>query len=376
VSTQDRIRQIADDITEPVRVYPATLYRWVPPQTIPLRDWLYGKLLARKFVSATVGPGGTLKTSKAVSETLAMVTGRSLLGVKPARQLRVWFLNLEDPHAEDLQDRLYVDSGRDRPLIIGRPSGRGVEIDRDTVDPFIAEIQRRKIDVVIVDPFVSSHKVPENDNGSIDTIVKEFGRIADAGNCAVELIHHTRKGSDGEATAENARGGRSFIDACRSVRVVNAMTSDEGKRAGVDNNRLFFRISTDKANMVAPAESANWMQVASVGLGNGTNLRDEDRIGVATPWRWPDHTEGVGSDQKSAVIAVVQSGSWRADSQAKDWVGKAVAQALGLDLSASKDTAKAKALLKKWVEDGTLRVVEKHDDRRNVRKFIEVASDA
>lgn len=393
MSTQERIKQFADDLTEPVRGYAATPYRWTAPHMIPARDWLYGNLLARKFVTATVGPGGTMKTSKAITEALAMVTGRPLLGVTPRRQLAVWVLNLEDPidemrrrvqaaaqhygiGVEDLGDRFFVDSGRDRPLVIGRPSGRGVDIDRAVVDPFVAEIKRRKIDVVIIDPFVSSHRVPENDNGAIDAIVKEFGVIAEKGNCAVELIHHTRKGSDGEVSAENARGGRSFVDACRSVRVVTGMTTDEAKKAGIENPRSFFRIVADKANMTPPGQTAGWMQVVSVGLGNGGKSQPEDSIGVAAAWRWPDHTDGVGDDQRAAAVAAVRSGVWRESSQATEWVGTAIARALGLNLSEKAELAKVKALLRMWIGDGTFLIVEKPDPKRMMRKFVEASADA
>lgn len=390
----ERTKKVADDIVAPAtRVFGATAYRWIEPGKIPRRDWLYGNLIARKYVTATVGSGGTLKTSKSVTEALAMATGRSLLGIKPQRPLRVWFLNLEDPLEEmsrriqaaalhfdltiaDLGGRLFVDSGRDRPLIIGRPSARGVEIDIGVVNSLIAEIQSQRIDVVIVDPFVSSHRVPENDNGSIDGIVKEFGRVADRGNCAVELIHHTRKsGSDGEATTENARGGKSFTDACRSVRVINPMTPDEGKRAGVDNHRLYFRVLNDKANMVPPAERSDWLRLESTGLGNGTDLQEEDRIGVATFWKWPDHTEGICDADLTDVIDAIRAGRWRENSQAKDWVGHAVANALNLNLTKNPDMAKAKALIKKWTADGHLLVVDGQDDKRTVRKYVVVAAD-
>jgi RecA-family ATPase len=50
---------------------------------------------------------------------------------------------------------------------------------------------------------VSSHKVPENDNGSVDMVLKEWGRVADQANCAVLLVHHVRKG-DQEVTTQLA----------------------------------------------------------------------------------------------------------------------------------------------------------------------------
>jgi hypothetical protein len=39
----------------------------------------------------------------------------------------------------------------------------------------MSELRRLKIDAMIVDPFVSCHhKVPENDNGAIDTVAKRL----------------------------------------------------------------------------------------------------------------------------------------------------------------------------------------------------------
>ena len=67
----------------------ATLYEWREPTTIPTRDWLYGRLLVRKFVSATVAPGGVGKSSLIATEALAMVSGKPLLGVTSQR-LNVW----------------------------------------------------------------------------------------------------------------------------------------------------------------------------------------------------------------------------------------------------------------------------------------------
>ena len=135
---------------------PATPYVWIDPANIPQRDWLYGRLLIRKFVTATVAPGGLGKSSLITVEALSQVSGKDLLGVTPKEQLRVWLWNLEDPQEEtqrkiqaaakhyglkpeDIGNRLFVDSGRDRPLVIatmtperphdraagGRCAGRG-----------------------------------------------------------------------------------------------------------------------------------------------------------------------------------------------------------------------------------------------------------
>jgi RecA-family ATPase len=127
--------------------------------------------------------------------------------------LRVWLWNLEDPQEEterkiqaaalhyeltpeDIGDRLLIDSGRDQKLVIAQTTRDGAVIVQPVVDSLVAEIVARKIDVLVIDPFVSCHEVAENDNSAMDMVVKEWGRVAQRGNCAVHLVHHTRKMGD------------------------------------------------------------------------------------------------------------------------------------------------------------------------------------
>lgn len=202
----------------------ATPYRWTPPEQIPMREFLYGKHLIREYVSATIAPGGLGKSSLIISEMLSTVSGRALLGVT-SEQLRVWYFNLEDPAMEttrriqatakyfkltenDIGDRLFINHGRERPLVIAKTEGRDTVICAPVVDALIAEIKARGIDVVIVDPFISSHKVPENDNNAIDMVVKEWGKVADQGNCAVEPRPSRSEGRTRGHGAKRARRRR------------------------------------------------------------------------------------------------------------------------------------------------------------------------
>ena len=68
----------------------ATPYAWKDPTKITLRDWLYGFILIRKFVTATVSPGAVGKSSLLTAEVLAMVSRKAILGIQPKKQLRVW----------------------------------------------------------------------------------------------------------------------------------------------------------------------------------------------------------------------------------------------------------------------------------------------
>jgi hypothetical protein len=386
---------IEDISTRDARAVHASPYSWRDPLTIPCRDWLYGHLLIRKFVTATVAPGGVGKSSLGAVESLAQVSGKNLLGVTPFGRLRVWLWNLEDPQEEterkiqaaalhydltpdDIGERLFVDSGREQPLVIATTTRNGAVIARPVVDSLVAEIIERKIDVIKIDPFVSCHETSENDNQSMDMIVKEWGRVADRGNCAVELFDHTRKmgGTEAEVTAESSRGAKAKTDACRVVRALNRMTKDEAARAGVDNHRLYFKTFNDKANLQPPADKSDWFRLQSVDLGNGSPHRPGDSVGVVVPWEWPDPLAGLtGADFEKAATAI-RGGKWRENVQAKDWVGKAVAEALDLNIEAKADKARISAMLKAWLAVGSLIIVEGQDEKRETRKFVEVGEEA
>ncbi|SFP94880.1 Bifunctional DNA primase/polymerase, N-terminal [Bradyrhizobium sp. Ghvi] len=378
---------------QPVASIIAEPYIWTEPQDIPPRDWLYGNRLIRKFVTATIAPGALGKSTLEITEALAMVSGKALLGVQPSELLRVWLWNLEDPRAETVRrvqatakhyrlkrddlDGLFLNCGREQPLVIAETNRHGVLICRPIVETLIAQIRQHKIDVAIVDPFISSHRIPENDNNAIDAVIKEWGRVADATNCGIELVHHVRKGEQ-EVKAESARGGGSFGDGCRMVRVVNRMTKDEATTAGVtDNHRLYFRAYVDKNNLAPPADVSDWFKLISVDLHNGPlgPTLPGDSVGVVTAWTYPKALDGMTGADFDKVSAVIRSGEWRKDSQAANWVGYAIGKALGLDLINPAAKAKVRRLLKTWLGTGSLVVVKRLDPFRKPKDFVEVADD-
>lgn len=378
--------------TEPPASLDAKPFVWRDPAMIEPRRWLYGHHLIRGFLSATVAPGGVGKSSLALVEALAMATGRDLLGHKPAGKLRVWYWNGEDPEeelnrriaaiclhygitAEEIGDRLFVNSGRDTEIVMATETKAGVVIAEPVAAAVLATVEKNRIDVMMVDPFVASHEVSENDNNKINAVARRWSKIADAAGCAVELVHHARKVAPGQAeiAVEDARGASALIAAVRSARTLNGMTKDEAEKAGVKQPRLHFRVDNGKANLAPPPEATTWHKLIGVPLGNARDDRPEDYVGVVTAWTWPNPFDDVTTRDLRAVQARIAEGEWRADPQADAWAGKAVAEVLRLDPSDKAVEAKAKGLLKVWIETGMLKVVEKPDHKRNLRKFVEVA---
>jgi hypothetical protein len=154
------------------------------------------------------------------------------------------------------------------------------------------------------------------------------------------------------------------------------MTKEEGEKAGVENHRLYFRTFDDKPNLQPPADTSDWFNLKSVNLGNGPFGGPGDSVGVVTTWVWPDPLAGMTGADFDKAAAKIRAGKWRENAQAKDWVGKAVAEALDLNIEKKSERAKVNGMLKAWLSAGSLVVIDGEDEKRMPRKFIEVKEDA
>ncbi|TNC61829.1 AAA family ATPase [Rubellimicrobium roseum] len=358
-----------------------TPFPWRDPATLPPRAWVYGQHLLRGQMSCTVGPSGIAKSSHGIVEALAMASGRALLEDRPVGKLCVWLYNLEDPldeldrritaamlhhgiKPEEIGGRLFRDSGRQHPLCTATQVRQGTRIEPAAMDRLEMQIRVRGVDVLIVDPFVSSHQVNENDNGAIDLVAKEWAALADRCNCAIELVHHTRKLSGEEATSESSRGASALLGAARSARVLNPMSNAERDKAGLKNDPApYFSVTRDKANLAPPGKRV-WRRVASVDLGNG------DSVGVVEAWEWPDPFEDVSVADLLAVQRAIDGKHPRKDAQANDWAGHIVAEVLGLD--ADSDKSRIKQLLAAWIKSGALQEERLPDGKSRKRPCLEV----
>jgi hypothetical protein len=198
-------------------------------------------------------------------------------------------------------------------------------------------------------------------------VVKQFGGIAEASDCCIELVHHVRKAGAGQTayTVEDARGGSALISGVRSARVLNVMSSDEAKQAGVEaeKRRRFFRVDDGKANMQPPADSASWHELISVPLGNDTPDMPGDIVGVAAAWKLPGLSDVLRPGDVSKVQDAVAAGPWAEDVRAGNWAGKAVASALGLDVADPGERKRIRGLLAMWKKNGCLKTELRHNSR-------------
>jgi len=372
-----RAEQPAD---KPTDIIFATPFTWIDPKTLPRREFAFGTHYIRKYVSVTVAPGGLGKTANSIVEALSMASGKDLNGTKPPQRLRAWIFNAEDPRDElerrlmaaaihfklkpdDFEGRLFLDSGREQELVIAREDKKsGVKIVEPVVEAVASLILRLGIDVMIVDPFVSTHQVNENDNGAIDKVAKLWAQVANDTNCAIDIVHHLRKVADREATVEDARGAVSLIGAARSVRVLNRMTAEQAKQASVsDSDRHgMFSITYGKSNLTPLSNALHWRRLESVPLGNGRGLsKPQDFAPVVTEWRWPsaeDVAAEVPTDSLEIIKARVRGSDYTMNYQSETWVGRLVADVLGVDLPSGKAKSPEHKRIEKmvdvWIEQG------------------------
>jgi 5S rRNA maturation endonuclease (ribonuclease M5) len=372
-----------------------TPFVWIPPENIPPRQWLFARHLVRGFVSGTIAPGGRGKSTLITAEAVDMATGGKALGIA-TEPLCVWSYNGEDPKDElqrkvtatmlhynitpdMLGGRLFIDSGHDQPVVIARESRDGNVILVPVVDNLIEVIRQRKVDVLQLDPFVSLHQVSENDNSRIDAVVKAFCKVASVTNCAIELVHHSRKTQGPEQhtlTADDARGASSLIGAARSVRLLNGAAAEHAAILAPPGEhfdpRRFFSLSNGKSNLAPQSERSTWFRIAGVALGNG------DEVGVAEGVTPVGTFDGVTEAHLTQVeFRLSQMPDGMAENvQAGDWIGLLVAEVTGLPVEEKGDKERIKRIVKTWIENGVLVVKDavNSKSRRHQRRVFMGAS--
>lgn len=374
------------------RVIAPTPYVCDDPAKIPSRQYEMKPYYIRRYVTGTLAHGAVGKSILVMTEACALASGKALLGVQPRGRFRTWYWNGEDGreelnrrfaairkhydlHPADLADHLFVDSGRDLPITI-------VALDRDTrmampveVDLIAEALLASRIDTLIIDPFVSSHRVPENQNEMIEVVAQAWNDVAERANAAVHLSHHAVKSQGRAVTGMDYRGGGAALAKLRALRVLNTMTVEEAKDAVPDDQRWrYFRADEDKPNLVPP-DTALWYRKASVDLGNADIQRDgmeyaePDVLGVPEPWEYPQAPDLQPTvDHMRRVHDLMGSEPWAKTSNSKRWIGDPIAQALGADRSKKPHRDAIGSLIKDWEASGVLRLKEYTDSNRNKRE--------
>ena len=352
---------------EPLNAEPALL-----PAQIPPREWLYGTRLIRRFVSVLAAPGGVGKSALALGQAVAMATGRPFLGERVHHSVPAWVINLEDPleelhrrlaallrhHSiprEALENRLFLHSGRARRVTMAAADEAGgiAHPDRAAV---IQAALAQGIGLIVVDPFVKSHRLDENSNVHMDAAATAWAEVAEATSAAILLVHHVRKSAGQDVDA--ARGAKSLTDAARSAAILSAMSPEEATTLSVpERDRWrYIRLDDAKANLAPRAETARWFRLETVPLDNGSqDYPLGDSVAAVAAWKPPSPFRGMTVADCNKALDHIAAGpgegmaftAHRTGRSADRWAGK-VLERFGLE------DAEASRVIATWLKSGVL----------------------
>jgi hypothetical protein len=360
---------------------PANTALWVDadhwsPAEIPSRPWIVPGYMLRGSVSILSGAGSSGKSSIVVRWTIALAVGAEVGEFKPRRPVICVNYNVEDDRHEQL--RRYSAALQAANLtphdIAGRvircgPHDIGTLFERhpDTgrVEPTNAMVAlerllvERQADVLVCDPLAELHNAEENDNIAMRSVVAAFRTLARRLNIAVLILHHDRKGTATAGDMDRVRGGSAITAAARVVLTLTTMTKEEAEQFGVpgDQRRRHFRLDGAKSNY-APAQEAEWFRLDGYEIDNG------ETIAACNPWTPPSTFAQLSMADCVAILDEIHAGTpmnvpWAVRREAgEDWAGRLITRRGATE-------AQAKAILRAWVDAGT--IIEAETPRPNSR---------
>lgn len=231
-------------------------------------DWLQEEPPALEFCIDPLAPiggvtvvnahGGTGKSLLALKIAIHVALGLDILDA-PTQVGKVAYLSLEDSkpvfrqrlykivqsmpnevstRLEELTSRLFfINRYGKQTFMMGIESGNVVESDYPA--DLISLLKEHSIKCLIIDTFVRTHSLNENDNAQMGALLVLFEKIAADSECAVILIHHQSKGGGNGEYA--ARGASSIIDNARSVICLEKVSNKKADEFDEENIRIAAR---------------------------------------------------------------------------------------------------------------------------------------
>lgn len=368
---QEPIQWVSDAKAEETDDIVATTIQACGPRAIPPRPWAYGHFLlfGKASVLGAVDGGG--KGAIATTMMLAHIFGTDLLGEKVWRSGRVGIISYEDDETEwhrriaaaCIHYRLDYLAAMENIVFIHRPRGRVAfaaptrdGIDFPDGDQIIKRIREELITFLIVDPFNHTHSLDDgNNNVLIAKVAAELDRVAVETQAAVMVLHHLRKGSNGNP--DDLMGATSLRATFRNARILGRMTKEVAESLQIKEYWRYTRIVGSKENYAPPPDKATWFRLESVELGNATDEYPEgDNIGVATTWTPPSPWAGVPMSTVVRILDAIEAGLGDGDYYTGTRRGRANARWAGNVISdiTGKSDDNAQRMIDAWTESGLL----------------------
>lgn len=293
-ASSETLAEMADSPFKPQPFKPGSL------DNIPPRRWLLGSRLQRGKATGGVAPGGVGKSSFSLATAIAIALGDNrLTGEKVHETGAALVIYNEEDYDElhrriaaicqfwnidpvRLEGRLFELCSVSGELKVVRLDNHGSSVVTPEVSLMVDFCKRHEIVYVCCDPFITFHNVPENDNTNIDIAARQFSRVADQANVAVDLLHHISKG-DGDTEGHagditRARGAASLGAAIRNSYTLAAMSEKTAAKLDLGEEYVrYVRLDDGKRNYSLRSGQTSWFYLESVTIANG------DSVGVIRP---------------------------------------------------------------------------------------------
>ena len=342
------------------------------------RPWLLGNQFCRGYISSLFAAGGVGKSALRLLQLMSMALDRPLCGQRVFRRSRVLLISLED-NDDELQRRIQavlLHYGIERSELEGwmwcsTPIGRKIALQDHNkrvvgdLEKSIREaIERRKPDIVALDPFIKLHSLEENDSGDMNFVCDLLMKIATESDIAVDILHHVHKGQIAPGDADAGRGSSGIRDAGRLIYTLTVMSENEAKSFNISPDERFgyVRLDSAKVNIASRATAATWFRIIGVDIGNGTSEYPAgDTVQVAEPWKPPDAWSDLSNHTLNTILDAIDAGCVDEDnhptgerfSNAPAATDRAVWPVV-LKFAPDKSEAQCRTIIHAWLRSGLL----------------------
>jgi RecA-family ATPase len=259
--------------------------------SIPHRRWLYGMYLIRGEVTVMPAPGGTGKTASVVGMAVEIATAGGRLGEKVFGQnlttiyfsgeessnelrRRFWAFcllhNIPEPEITRLL-KAGTDDKRVQAMVFLQADDRGrTVLNAAGFLSLEAALQQLRPDLIVIDPLIAfCGDGSVNDNSAMAQVMKKLKALAISYDCAVLLVHHTRKGGQ-SGDAEAALGAVSIVNLARCAVMPVPMTEEDAKNVGIlpSERNPYIKLVNAKPNFTPRSNESPWYELRNVELPN------------------------------------------------------------------------------------------------------------
>jgi hypothetical protein len=363
---------------------PIDLGEWdagLDDEPIAPRGWLLGNLFCREFLSSLLGDGATGKTAVRIACALALATGRhDIVGEHVFERCRVLYLSFEDGREElrrrvraaeihhgvskaDTEGYLFLAAISRSDLKLAMQRRNGDVIAGKLGAAVEKAIERRGVDVVIMDPLIKTHGVQENDNNALDLVAEILSGLATKYGIAIDVPHHTRKGGSADpGNADVGRGASALKDAGRLVYTLTKMSEADAEIFAVPeaDRYQYVRMDSAKVNIAPAAKSARWFKLVGVEIGNGNQAYPKgDTVQSVERWTPADLWKVVTDLIANQILDRIEMGPspsrrYSADGRAKDRAAWPVVA----EICPALTEAQCREVIKTWLLNGDRRFLQ------------------